>query len=200
MIAVVRSELYRSVSIRSSWLALLGFAFMAALFGWFSKELWSMFAGVGAFGIAVTVTAQHYQHRTGVLVFLNHPHRWRVLIAQCVSAAVLGTVLAAVSGVAVLLDDNAAHYRSTVLVAPVMAVFGTLCTIVVPHPMWLLGGVFAWFLFAEALINRMANGLPFAAFALASGGNVKALLVLLAWTAAAIPIAVWAIHRDLAGD
>jgi hypothetical protein len=200
MIAVVRSELYRSVSIMSSWLALIGFAFMAALFGWFSREAWSLFAGVGAFGIAVTVTAQHFQHRTMVLVYLNHPHRWRVLIAQCVSAAFLGTLLAAVSGVAVLIDDSAAHYRSTVLVAPVMAVFGTLCTTVVKRPMWLLGGVFAWLLFAEAVINKMGIGLPFASFAMASGGNTKALLYLLAWTAAAIPVAVWAIHRDLAGD
>jgi hypothetical protein len=197
VIAIVRSELYRSVSIRSSWLALIGFAFMAAVFGWFSKEAWSLFAGLGAFGLAVTVTAQHYQHRTGVLVFLNHPHRWRVLIAQCVSAAVLGTLLAAISGIAVLLDENAAHYRSTVLVAPVMAVFGTLCTIVVRHPMWLLGGAFAWLLFAEGMINRMENGLPFAAFALASGGNTTALLVLLGWTAAAIPVALWAVHRDV---
>ncbi|MFC4069476.1 hypothetical protein [Actinoplanes subglobosus] len=200
MIAVVRSELYRSVSIMSSWLAMIGFAFMAALFGWFSKEAWSLFAGLGAFGIAVTVTAQHYQHRTIVQVLLNQPHRWRVLIAQCFSAAVLGTALTAVSGVAVLLGESAAHYRSTVLVAPVMAVFGTLCTVVVRHPMWLLGGVFAWLLFAEGLINRMAIGLPFASFAMASAGNTKALLVLLAWTAAAVPVAVWAIHRDVAAD
>ena len=200
MIAVVRSELYRSVSIMSSWLALIGFAFMAALFGWFSKEVWSLFAGLGAFGIAVTVTAQHFQHRTMVLVLLNHPHRWRVLVAQCVSAALLGTVLAAVSGVAVLFEGSSAHYRSTVLVAPVMAVFGTLCTTVVRHPMWLLGGVFAWLLFAEGLINRMSIGLPFASFALASGGNVKALLVLLAWTGAAIPVALWATYRDLSSD
>lgn len=200
MIAVVRSELYRSVSIRSSWLALIGYTFMAALFGWFSKEAWSLFAGLGAFGIAVTVTAQHYQHRTMVLVFLNQPYRWRVLIAQCFSAVVFGTVLAAVSGLPVLLDESATHYRSTVLVAPVMAVFGTLCTTVVRHPMWLLGGVFAWLLFAEGLINRMDNGLPFAAFALASGGHPTALAVLLGWTAAAIPVALWAVHRDLSSD
>ncbi|AEV84619.1 hypothetical protein ACWT_3596 [Actinoplanes sp. SE50] len=200
MIVVVRSELYRSVSILSSWLALIGFALMAALVGWFSKEAWSLFAGLGAFGIAVTVTAQHYQHRTIVPVYLSHPHRWRVLIAQCVSAAVLGILLTAVSGLPVLLDGHAAQYRSTVLVAPVMAVFGTLCTAVLRHPMWLLGGVFAWLLFAEGLINRMAIGLPFASFAMASGGNVKALLYLLAWTGAAIPPAVWAIHRDVASD
>ncbi|GIE75436.1 hypothetical protein Aph02nite_13860 [Actinoplanes philippinensis] len=200
MIAVIRSEMYRSVSIMSSWLALIGFAFMAALVGWFSKEAWSLFAGVGAFGVAVTVTAQHYQHRTMVLVLLNHPHRWRVLISQCVSAAVLGVVLAAVSGLAVLLGESAAHYRSTVLVAPVMAVFGTLCTVVVRHPMWLLGGVFAWLLFAEGLINGMAIGLPFASFAMASAGNVKALLILLAWTAAAIPPAVWSVYRDVSSD
>jgi hypothetical protein len=200
MIAVLRSDLYRSVSIRSSWLALIGFAFMAALFGWFNKEAWSLFAGIGAFGIAVIVTSQHYQHRTAVLVFLSHPHRWRVLIAQCLVAALLGTTLAAGSGLAVLLDDNAAHYGSTVLVAPVMAVFGALCTTVVRHPLWLFGGLFAWLLFAEGLINRAENGLPFAAFALASAGNTTAMLVLLAWTGAAVPVAVWAIHRDLAGD
>jgi hypothetical protein len=200
MIAVVRSELYRSVSIVSSWLALAGFAFMAAVFGWFNKEAWSLFAGIGAFGIAVTVTAQHFQHRTVVLVYLSQPHRWRVLPALCLSAALLGTLLTAVSGVMVLLEDSAVQYRATVLAAPVMAVFGTLCTVVVRHPMWLLGGLFAWLLFAEGLINRGAIGLPFASFALASGGNVKGLLVLLAWTAAAVPVALWAVRRDVSTD
>lgn len=200
MIAVIRSELYRSVSIVSSWLALAGFAFMAAVFGWFSKEAWSLFAGIGAFGIAVTVTAQHFQHRTIVLVYLNQPHRWRVLIAQCVSAALLGTLLTAVSGVTVVAEASATQYRATVLVAPVMAVFGTLCTTVVRRPMWLLGGVLAWLLFAEGIINRMSIGLPFASFGLASSGNVTALLVLLAWTAAALPAACWAVRRDLASD
>jgi hypothetical protein len=200
MIALLRSELYRNVSIRSAWLALIGFTLMAAVFGSFSKEAWSLFAGVGAFGIAVTTTAQHYQHRTMVLVVLSLPHRWRVLIVQCVSAALLGVVLAAISGIPVLLDESAAHYRSTVLVAPVMAVFGTLCTVVVPRPMWLIGGCFAWLLFAEVLINRGSIGLPFASFMLASGGNRLGFLVLLAWVGAVVPLALWSARRDLAGD
>lgn len=200
MIAVVRSELYRGVTIRSSWLALIGFAFLAALMGWFDDNFWSMFAGVGAFGLAAIVTAQHYQHRTAILLFLSRPHRFRVLAAQCLSSAVFGLVLAAGSGLAVLFGGDASQYRSTVLVSPIMAIFGTLCVTVVRRPLWLFAGLFGWLLFVELLINQGENGLPFAAFMLAAGGNTKALLWLLAWTAVAVPPAAWAITRDLSGD
>ncbi|SDT47082.1 hypothetical protein [Actinoplanes derwentensis] len=200
MIAVVRSELYRGVSIQSSWLALFGFALLAALMGWFDKNFWSLFAGIGAFGLAAIVTAQHYQHRTAILLFLSRPHRWRVLAAQCLVSALYGLVLAAGSGLAVLIDADAGQYWSTVLVSPVMSIFGTLCVTVVRRPLWLFAGLFGWVLFAELLINKGDGGLPFASFMLAAGGNTKALLVLLGWTAAAAVPAAWAISRDLSGD
>ncbi|MDI6097082.1 hypothetical protein QLQ12_00475 [Actinoplanes sp. NEAU-A12] len=200
MIAVVRSELYRGVTILSSWLALIGFSFLAALFGWFSEDVWSLFAGVGAFGIAVTVISQHYQHRTSLLLFLAKPHRWRVLVAQCLVTALMGTLLVAISGVAVLLEGDVVQYRSTVLVAPVMSVFGVLCTTVVRRPLWLVAGALGWLLLAEGIINRGAIGLPFASFMLAAGGSMKGLLVLLAWTAAVLPVALWSVRKDLTGD
>ncbi|GAA1623314.1 hypothetical protein [Actinoplanes couchii] len=202
MIAVLRSELYRGVTIRSSWLALIGFAFLAALMGWFDKNFWSMFAGFGAFGLAAIVTAQHYQHRTAILLFLSRPHRWRVLAAQCVSSALFALVLAAGSGLAVLIDADAGHYASTVLVTPLMGVFGTLCVTVVRKPLWLFAGTFGWLVFVELLINRGegSGGLPFTSFMSAAGGNTRALLFLLAWTAAAIVPAAWSISRDLTGD
>ncbi|HWS31333.1 MAG TPA: hypothetical protein VN408_01175 [Actinoplanes sp.] len=200
MIAVIRSELYRGVTIRSSWLALLGFAFLAALMGWFDKNFWSLFAGLGAFGLATIVTAQHYQHRTAILLFLSRPHRWRVLAAQCVSSALAGVVLTALSGLAVLVDSDPGHYVSTVLVSPVMGVFGTLCVTVLRRPLWVFAGLFAWVVFVELLINRGEGGLPFTSFMLAAGGSTSGLLALLGWTAAVIPPAAWAISRDLTGD
>ncbi|WP_430783387.1 hypothetical protein [Actinoplanes sp. G11-F43] len=200
MIAIVRSELYRGVSIRSSWLSLIGFGFLAALMGWFDDNFWSLFAGIGAFGLAAIVTAQHYQHRTAVLLFLSRPHRWRVLAAQCLTSALLGLVLAAGSGLAVLLGGDAGQYSSTVLVTPVMGVFGTLCVTVVRKPLWLFAGLFGWLIFAEMLINQGEIGLPFTSFMGAAGGNTKALLFVLAWTAAAVVPAAWAIRGDLNGD
>lgn len=200
MIAVIRSEFHRGVTVRSSWLALIGFTFMAAMFGWFSKDFWSLFAGVGAFGIAMMTTAQHYQHRTAVLLFLGRPQRWQVLIAQCLVTGLFAMVLALGSGIAVLVAGPVSQYLATVLVSPLMAVFGVLCTTVVRRPLWLIAGTFVWLLFAEGLINRGEIGLPFASFMLAAGGDTGALLYLLAWTAAVAPVAVWWIHRDLAGD
>lgn len=200
MIAVFRSELYRSLSLRSSWLALAGFAVVAALSGWLDRVAWSLFAGGGAFGLAVILVAQHHQHRTAILLYLARPRRWPVLVAQCLVAALLGSVLVAVSGIALFLDGQSAHYLSTLRVAPLIAVLGVLCATVVRRPLWLVAGAFGWVLFIEGLINRMDHGLPFASYMFAAGGDPAGLLHLLAWTAAVVPPALWSLHRDLTAD
>ncbi|MFI7597520.1 hypothetical protein [Actinoplanes sp. NPDC049681] len=200
MIAVLRSELYRSLTVVSSWVSLAGFAFLAAITGWFSEEFWSLLAGLGAFGIAVMVTAQHYQHRTALLLFLGRPQRLRVLAVQCVVAALLGLVLVAVSGIPVLMAGKTGWYASTLTVAPLIATYGVANATVVRRPLWLLAGYVGWLIFAEGLIGRFEEPLPFTSFLSASSGSTKGLLALLAWTAAALPVAAWSIRRDLAGD
>ncbi|MEV6599170.1 hypothetical protein AB0M36_20270 [Actinoplanes sp. NPDC051346] len=197
MIAVLRSELYRSLTVRSSWVSLTGFALVAALTGWFSEDFWSLFAGLGAFGLAVMLTAQHYQHRTAVLVFLGQPHRLRALAAQCVVAIVLGLLLAAVSGIPIVLMGSAAQYSSTLTVVPLIAVFGVANATIVRRPLWLLAGYLGWVLFVEGLFGRLQEPLPFTSFLFASAGRTEFVLALLAWTAAALPPAAWCIRRDL---
>ncbi|MBB2947175.1 hypothetical protein FB565_006943 [Actinoplanes lutulentus] len=198
MIAVLRSELHRSLTIRSSWIALAGFATLAALTGWLSEEFWTLFAGLGAFGIAIMITAQHYQHRTAILVFLGQPHRLLVFAAQCVVSVLFALVLAAVSGVAVAGGGYGSEYLSTLAVVPLIAVFGAANATIVRHPLWLFAGYLGWLLFAEGLIGRLEEPLPFTSFLYASTGDSRFLLSLLAWTAASLPLAAWSIRRDVA--
>ncbi|MEV4637467.1 hypothetical protein AB0J80_08965 [Actinoplanes sp. NPDC049548] len=200
MTALLRSELYRSVTVVSSWVSLAGFGCLAAVTGWFSEEFWSLLAGLGAFGMAIMVTAQHYQHRTALLLFLGRPQRLRVLAVQCVVAAVLGVVLVAVSGIPVLMAGQARWYVATLAVAPLMATYGVANVTVVRRPLWLLAGYLGWLVFAEGMIGRFEEPLPFSSFLAAAGGSGKGLLILLGWTAAALPVAAWSIRRDLAGD
>ncbi|MEV8504862.1 hypothetical protein AB0368_08530 [Actinoplanes sp. NPDC051475] len=200
MIAVLRSELYRSLTIRSSWVSLAGFAALAALTGWFSEEFWSLFAGLGTFGLAVVLTAQHYQHRTAVLVFLGQPHRLRALAAQFAVAILFGLVLAAVSGISVAASGFTAQYRSTLTAVPLIAVYGVANATIVRRPMWLLAGYLGWLVFVEGLIGRLEEPLPFTSFLFASAGQTKFVLALLAWTAASLPLAAWSVRRDLTGD
>jgi hypothetical protein len=199
VITVLRSELYRSLTIRSSWVSLVGFASLAALTGWFSPEVWSLFAGLGTFGIAVVLTAQHYQHRTAVLVFLGQPHRLRALAAQFAVAVLFGLVLAAVSGIAVAASGFTPQYYSTLTVIPLIATYGVANATIVRRPLWLLAGYLGWLVFVEGLIGRLEEPLPFTSFLFASAGQPKFLLALLAWTAASLP-AAWSISRDLTGD
>lgn len=199
MIDVLRSELYRSVTIRSSWISLAGFAALAALAGWFSEEFWMLFAGLGAFGIAVMITAQHYQHRTVILVFLGRPYRLRVLAAQCLVAILYALVLAAISGVAVASSGFLARYLSTLAVVPLIAIFGVSNATIVRRPLWLLAGYLGWFIFAEGLIGRLEEPLPFTSFLYAATGDSTFRWALLAWTAASLPVAAWSIRRDMSG-
>jgi hypothetical protein len=199
--AVLRSELRRTMMIRSSWVT-IAFTIAAGLaFGAFSVDFWSLFAGVGAFGIAATTTAQHYQHRTAILLFLGRPHRLRTLAAQCLAAAVITTGTAALSGLNVAAGGGEqAQYDATLLVVPLITVFGVAVATVVRRPTWLLIGSMVWLLFGEGVIGKLKAPLPFSSFLTASTGDRKHLLIFVAWTIGALIVAAYSINRDLTGD
>jgi hypothetical protein len=198
--SVLRAELYRTFTVRSSWISMFASIVLGLSFGWFSDEFWALFAGIGAFGIAVVTTAQHYQHRTAVLLFLGQPRRLRALLAQCVTAALVATVLAALSGLTVLAGGDVQTYVSTVLVVPLMAIFGVANATVVRRPTWLFTGYAGWLLFVETMIYRLEGPFPFTSFLAAATGSLRDGLIFTAWTVAALAAASWWIRRDLIGD
>lgn len=200
MIAVLRSELYRTLTVLSSWVSMGVSLALGLMFGWFSEEFWSLFAGLGAFGVAVVVTGQHYQHRTAVLLYLGQPRRLRALAAQCLSAALVATVLAAASGLTLFAADEGGQYLSTLAVVPLIAIFGVANTVVVRKPVWLIAGYGGWLLFVEGLIARLEGSLPFTSFLQAATGDGRQLATFAAWTAGALVVAAWAVRRDLTGD
>jgi hypothetical protein len=200
MIAVLRSELYRTLTVLSSWVSMSASLALGLLFSWFSEEFWSLFAGLGAFGVAVVVTGQHYQHRTAVLLYLGQPRRLRALAAQCLSAALFATLLAAVSGLNLFSAGESGQYFATLSVVPLIAFFGVATTTVVRKPVWLFAGFAGWLLFVEGLIGRLEGSLPFSSFLQAATGDSQQLAIFAGWTAAALLGAAWAVRRDLTGD
>lgn len=200
MIAVLRSELYRTLTLRSGWVSILLSIALGIAFGWFDTAFWSLFAGLGSFGLAVATTAQHYQHRTSLLLFLGHPRRLQVLAAQCVNAAAIAIAIAVISGLPVLYAGDDGQFGSTLAVVPLIAIFGVACATVVRHPLWLFAGAAGWLIFVEGLIGKLEGPLPFAAFLEAAVGDTRYLLVFAAWTGGALLAAAVSIRRDLTGD
>ena len=200
MIGVLRSELYRTLTIRSGWVSIAGSIALGTAFAWFDTAFWALFAGLSALGMAVVTTAQHYQHRTALLLFLGRPRRLQVLFVQCVSAAGLALIVAALSGLPTSSSGDGPEYRATLTVVPLMAVFGVANATVVRRPLWLFAGYAGWLVFVEGLIGHLEGPLPFAAFLEAAEGNTHYLLVFAAWTAGALVLAGIAITRDLTGD
>ena len=196
--SLVRSELHRIATVRSSWISMGVSAALGLIFGYYSEDFWSLFAGLGTFAIAVVTTAQHYQHRTDVLLFLAQPHRLRALAAQCLTAVVVALGLTVVSGLTVLPAGETRQYLSTVAVVPLMAVFGVANATVVRRPIWLLTGWAGWLIFVEGLIGRLESPLPLTSFLGAAGGHAQQLLIFAGWTAAALTAAMWSVRRDLA--
>ncbi|AVT40209.1 hypothetical protein [Plantactinospora sp. BB1] len=200
MIALVRSELYRVATIRSSWISIAVFSVLGALFGAVNVDAWALLAGMGAFGLAVLGVTQHYQHRTAVLLHLARPGRLPTLLGQIVAGVVVAVGFAAVSGVTVLAKGDLTQYRNTLVLAPVMAVFGAANAAVVRRPTWLFLGYAGWFVFVEGLLGRLSAPLPFSAFLGAGGGDRTSLLIAVGWTVLALLGAVVAVRRDLTGD
>lgn len=200
MIATLRSELFRTLTVRSSWVSMAVAIAVGVVFGWFSDEFWALFAGLGAFGVAAVIVSQHYQHRTAVLLFLGQPRRLRALVAQCVVAVLLTTVLGAVSGLTQFSTGTGERYLTTLAVVPLVALYGVANATVVRKPIWLLGGYAGWLIFVEGLIGRLESPLPFSSFLDAATGDTRSFLIFAGWTAAALLAAVWSIRRDLSSD
>jgi hypothetical protein len=200
MIAVIRSELYRLATTRSSALSLSAFSIFGASLSVFGADFWALLAGVGAFGFGVTGVSQHYQHRTAVLLCLARPQRVSVLAGQLITTFVLSLGLTAVSGLIVPILWNWKWYLVTLMVAPLMAVFGAAAAAIVRRATFLFVGCTAWIVFVEAMYGKLREPLPFSTYLDAASGDMNKLLLLLGWTLAAIAGAAFAVRRDLSGD
>jgi hypothetical protein len=201
MIGLVRSELYRMATIRSSWVSIVLFGFLDASFGVLNAYWWALFAGLGAFGISVFTVAQHHQHRTVALLYLARPRRLLVLLAQVVTTVVVALCLTAVSGITVLIKDNGGQpYVHTLTVVPIMAVFGAATAAVVRRSSWLLYGFAIWFVVVEGLIGQMKWLLPISSYLEAAHGDPFGLEVFAVWAVAALAVAALTLSRDLAAD
>jgi TRAP-type C4-dicarboxylate transport system permease small subunit len=197
MIAVLRSELHRTLTIPSSWLS-MGLAVVLGMsFALFSVDFWSLFVALGVFGIAVVVTSQHYTHRTAVLLFLGQPRRWQALAAQCLCAIVLGLAVAVVSGVTTIVSGEYEQFAGTMAATPLLAVFGVASATVIRRPVALFIAYGTWFVFAEGLAFRFKQPLPFTTFMSAAGGNPRGLLFFAGYAVASLAVAGWFIRRDL---
>jgi ABC-2 type transport system ATP-binding protein len=197
---LVRSELYRMATIRSSWVSIALFGFVAAAFGVLNPYWWALFAGIGAFGISVLTVTQHFQHRTAVLLYLARPKRFPVLFAQVLTTVAVVWVLTAVSGITVLLKSDGLPYRHTLTVVPIMAVFGAATASVVRRSSWLLFGFAVWFVLVEGLISQMKWPLPISSYLDAARGDPYGLEVFIVWAVAALAVAALTLSRDPTTD
>jgi hypothetical protein len=200
VIAVVRSELYRLSTVRSSAFSLAIFTGVGILLGMIGADFWALLAGVGAFGFGVTGVSQHFQHRTAVLLYLARPRRVRVLLGQLVTTVIVGAGFTAASGLGVLIQGNRERYLITLMVAPVMAVLGAAAAAIARSATFLFVGFVAWIIFVEAMYGKLQEPLPFSAYLDAASGDMRKLVLLLGWTLATIVGAAFAIRRDLTGD
>jgi hypothetical protein len=200
MITLIRGELYRMASIRSSWVTIALFGAVAAAFGILDPNFWALMAGVGAFGISVLTVTQHFQHRTAALLFLARPRRFPVLFAQIATTVLVASVLTALSGITALMKDGGETYAHTLTVVPIMAVFGASLAAVVRRASWLLFGFTAWFVAVEGIVGQLRWQLPMSSYLDASGGDPFALEVFAAWALGALAVAAVTLRRDLAGD
>ncbi|WP_250030707.1 hypothetical protein [Paractinoplanes maris] len=197
MIAVLRSELHRTLTIPSSWVSMGAAILLGMSFALFSVEFWSLFVALGVFGIAVVISSQHYQHRTAVLLFLGQPRRLRALAAQCLCAILLGLVVAVLSGITTIIAGEFEQFAGTMAATPLLAIFGVAGATVIRRPVALFIGYGTWFVFAEGLAFRFQQPLPFTTFMSAAGGNPQGLLLFAGYVALALAISAWAVRRDL---
>jgi ABC-2 type transport system ATP-binding protein len=201
MITMIRSELYRMATIRSSWLSLALFGVIAAAFGIPEPYFWALFTGLGAFGISALTVAQSHQHHTIALLYLSRPRRITVLFAQVLTTVVVAVGFAMLSGLTVIFKEFQV-YLSTLYLVPVMAVFGAAVASVVRRASWLLFGFAVWFVIVEGLIGKLNWNLPISSYLNAVGAKDDAfsLAIFVLWAIAALGLAVILLPRDLSGD
>ncbi|MFD0523895.1 hypothetical protein [Paractinoplanes durhamensis] len=191
MTTLLRSELYRMATIRSSWVSIALFGFLAAAFGILDAHFWALFAALGAFGIAALTIAQHHQHRTIALLYLARPNRLTVLFAQVITTVLVSEVFAVLTGITVRLKDgNGQIFTNTLIVVPVMAVFAAAVASIVRRASWMLMGFAAWFVIVEGLVGKLEWHLPISAFLKAAAGDGFGLEVFIVWAVTALGVAV----------
>lgn len=200
MMTLIRSELYRMATIRSSWASIVLFGAVAASSGIVDDNWWALFAGIGAFGISVLTVTQHYQHRTIALLYVSRPKRFQVLLAQVVTTVLVAEVLAALSGVLALAKWGGQTYFQTLAVVPVMAVFGAGLAATVRRAAWLISGFGVWFVIVEGIATGLRWPLPMSSYLEAANGNAFSMEIFIVWAIAALAVASVALRRDLAGD
>jgi hypothetical protein len=209
MITLVRSELHRMATIRSSWASIILFGCLAAAFGILEAYWWAFFTGVGSFGISVLVVTQHFQHRTITLLYLARPRRGIVLSALVLTAALVAWILAALSGITVLVTNSTTFYqsggqayRNTLIVVPIMAVFGAALAVIVRRTAWVFTGFGLWFVIVEGLLGQLKWPLPISSFlnATKSEPDPFSLMIFSFWTLTALAVAVPLLGRDLNAD
>jgi hypothetical protein len=200
MLTLIRSELYRMATIRSSWVSIALFGALVAAFGVLDADIWALFAGIGAFGISILTVTQHYQHRTIALLYLARPKRFQVLIAQVVTTVAVAWVFALVSGVTVALRGGIFEYKHTLVLVPIMAIFGAATAAIVRRSSWLIFGFAVWFIVVEGLVGRLKWPLPFSSYLGAAGGDAWGMQVFIVWAVVALAAAVPTLARDLAAD
>jgi len=200
MISILRSELYRTATIRSSSVSLTVLILLGLLLGAVNIDAWALMAGMGAFGFAAMIVAQHYQHRTAFLLYLSQPRRMVVLGGQLVAAIVVATAFVATSGLAVLIRGESGPYKDLLTMVPIAAILAGSCASIVRRSTWLLLGCAGWFVFVEGLIGRLKLPLPFTALISAGAGETRGLVIAALWAAVAVAVASLSIGRDLTGD
>ncbi|GAA2847594.1 hypothetical protein Acy02nite_03030 [Actinoplanes cyaneus] len=205
MSSLIRAELYRMATIRSSWVSLALFGAVAAAAGVWDKSWWVLFAGIGAFGISVLTVTQHYQHRTIALLYVARPRRFQVLLAQVVTTMLVAEMLAVFSGLPVWFRWSHQTYTQTLFVIPVMAAFGAGLAATVRRSAWLLSGFGVWFVIVEGIAGGLKWPLPMTSYLNASrsdglGGDAFALEIFVFWAVTSLAVAAVALRRDLTGD
>ncbi|MFI5930765.1 hypothetical protein [Actinoplanes sp. NPDC051494] len=200
MITLIRSELYRMATIRSSWVSIAAFGTLGLSLGIISADMWGLMAGIGSFGLAVMGVTQHYQHRTAILLYLARPRRLLVLLAQLVTAVLVAVVFTALSGITTLMQGESAYYRRTLTVAAVMAVFGAASAAIARRAAYLFIGFSAWVLLIEGMYGGLTLPLPFTSYLQAVAAETGALRTFELWTLAVVAGAVLAVHRDVRSD
>jgi hypothetical protein len=201
MIAVVRSEMYRFLSIRSWWLSLIAAALVTAGMGYYGDAAWAGLVGMATFLFGVVAAAQHYQHRTAVLVFLARPRRLAVLAGQALTYAAAAGAFAAVTGLPVLLTGHPDEYLVTVFAAPFMAVFAVANATILRRPIWIIAGYGLWFVAVEGVAGRLELPGPFTGYLRGTAQTDLAMLaVFVGWAVVAGGVAGWAIRRDVTSD
>ncbi|MEU4526629.1 hypothetical protein AB0F49_00200 [Micromonospora ureilytica] len=173
---------------------------LGLLLGAVNIDAWALLAGMGAFGFAAMIVAQHYQHRTAFLLYLSQPRRMVVLGGQLMAAIVVATAFVAISGLVVLVKGDSAPYKDLLTVVPIVAILAASCASIVRRSTWLLLGSAGWFIFVEGLIGRLKLPLPFTSIISAGAGDSRGFLIAAVWAGVAFVVASLTIGRDLTGD